>query len=116
MTLLNDKENDLDQELPRVAARSGASFSRSEVTQMLKAFVYPPCDKRPNEIVQDDTFEGDLGMSPAGRRARAGRTNAVFALETPHKFSGPEMLTFDTVGEHNDATRKKLKALGRLTS
>jgi len=97
-----------------LASLSTTKFTKAQVYFMVKNFVYPPCSKNADDIRRFDELVSDLGYVGNSRSMLAGKTNGVFSLSSPNKFSGPELMAINVVGDHIDATITKLKALGRL--
>ncbi|WP_089729615.1 hypothetical protein [Candidatus Thiosymbion oneisti] len=93
---------------------STTKFTKAQVYYLIKNFVYPPCSKDPDDIRRFHKLVDDLGYVDNTRSILAGKTNNVFNLNSPEKFSGSELMAIDVVGKHIDATIAKLKALGRL--
>lgn len=97
-----------------IASQAGTTFTRPQVYQIIKNYVYPPCKKEPDAIRMDDDLETDLGYVGNSKRLLAPKTNNTFALTPPNRFTGPEMDALTDVAPHVDATCDKLDAAGRL--
>src|SRR5262245_37503524 len=97
-----------------IASQAGTTFTRAQVYQIIKHYVYPPCKKEATAIRMNDNLETNLGYVGNSRRLLAPKTNNTFALTPPNRFTGPEMDDLNDVASHVNATCDKLRSAGRL--
>lgn len=101
-------------EIPPVESRKNTKFSNKQVYMMLKEFVYPPCSKHPDNIRMHHLLASELGYEDDSRQLLAGKTNGVFTLQSPNKFTGSEMMNIKSVRDHFNSVKKKLNNANRM--
>ena len=100
--------------IPPIESRKNTKFRDKQVYMMLKEFVYPPCSKHPDNIRMHHLLTSDLGYEGDSRKLLAGKTNGVFSLQSPNKFTGSEMMNITDVRAHFNSVKKKLSKANRM--